>query len=207
MRWHSTTEALRKYPAIRKRFKSPQPPEVEAGATSSQEENPEELIVAYSGNWATEDLLSGVGSVVMGMVLWSASMAFGAVHASAWNDFFPTKTESWMWRCSSVYISFSGLLWSVINLLAHTSEPFDRDWNSVVRPYMPWTNSVAIGALCTGYGALYIFLLDDSLLLKHLSFPRGWLTGTLHGPGYSTVVKNIVTIYLFIIRFPHCGNA
>ena len=61
----------------------------------------------------------------MGMVLWSASMAFGGIHAAAWDAYFPSKVESRMWRISSVYVSSSGLLWCIINMLAKVSKPFD----------------------------------------------------------------------------------
>ena len=63
----------------------------------------EELVVPRVQNWPLDDLLRNVDGLVVGMVLWLACLAYGAVHLSAWNNHFPTEVEKWLWRLSSLY--------------------------------------------------------------------------------------------------------
>ena len=156
-RWVLAAEALRKHPAIRKRF---QPTEVKhAGnrALCLQEKHPEELVTFNSGNWTTKGLLPGMGGLLMGIVLWFASMGYGAVHAAAWNNYYPSIAEKWLWRTSSIYIMVCGLFWTLINLAAQASQKFDRYWESVRRPTAPWINSVPLGILFLACGTAYAF--------------------------------------------------
>ncbi|KAL8683293.1 MAG: hypothetical protein Q9224_006696 [Gallowayella concinna] len=41
----------------------------------------EELVDDTTGNWATDNMLRAMNGFVMGLVVWSASMAYGGVHA------------------------------------------------------------------------------------------------------------------------------
>ena len=157
LRWGLAAEAFCKYPAIRRRFQCVDSADTKKEVQCLREIHPKELVTEYSGNWSTEGLLSGVGGLVMGVVLWSASMAFGAVHAAAWNDYFPTSVEAWMWRSSSIYIVASGFLWSMINLCAKLSKPFDDRWNQMRLSSAPWINSTTLAIICFGFGAACAF--------------------------------------------------
>ena len=110
-----------------------------------------------STNWSGESLPPGEFGLVMGMVLWSASMAFGGIYAAAWDNYFPSKVESRMWRISSVYISSSGLQWCIINMLSKVSKPFDDYWNRTVLPHPPFARSKALVVCYAVCGALYLF--------------------------------------------------
>lgn len=78
--------------------------------TFLQERQPEELVEEHCRNRSTKGLVPGDYGLVMGMALWFASMAFGGIHAAAWYDYFPSAIESWLWRISAVYITWSGLV-------------------------------------------------------------------------------------------------
>lgn len=159
LRWCLAAEAISKYPAIKQRFKTIAFTHVEGNqATYLQEERPEELLVTCSTNWSTEGLLPGQFGLVMGMVLWSVSMVFGGIHAAAWATYFPSKVESKMWRFSSLYISSSGLVWCIINMLAKLWKPVDDYWTRTVLPHPPIAKSIPIVACCVVCGVMYILV-------------------------------------------------
>ena len=159
LRWCLAAEAMVKYPAIKQRFKTIAFTDIEGNQTTClQEEQPEELLVTCSTNWSRKGLLPGQFGLVTGMVLWSVSMAYGGIHASAWDTFFPSKVESKMWRFSSLYISSSGLLWCIINMLAELWKPFDDYWNRTVLPHPPFDKSIPLVACCAVWRAMYILV-------------------------------------------------
>ena len=159
LRWCLAAEAIIKYPAIRNRFKTTAFTDSEGNQTTYlQEEQPEELLVTCSTNWSREGLLPGQFGLVMGMVLWSVSVAYGGIHTAAWDTYFPSKVESKMWRFSALYISSSGLLWCIINMLAKLWKPFDEYWNRTVLPHPPFAKSIPLVACCAVCGAMYVLV-------------------------------------------------
>lgn len=48
-----------------------------------------------------------------------APIFYGLVHFLGWGGRFPTRAERLLWRTSSVIVTFSGLLWVSLSLLAH----------------------------------------------------------------------------------------
>lgn len=156
--WCLAAEAVRSYPAIQRRFNSIEYKDpVGNPLTFLQESQPEELLEENSSNWSTRGLLPGDYGLLMGIALWFASMTFGGIHAAAWNDYFPSEVESWMWRCSAVYIIWSGLVWLLINLVAQMSTPFDDYWNRIRLPHAPFVNSKPLVLVCLFCGFLYTF--------------------------------------------------
>lgn len=125
--------------------------------TCLQEIEPEELVEEHCGNWSTEGLLRGDDSLVMGMAVWFASMAFGGIHVAAWNEYFPSKVEAWLWQCSAIYILWSGLLWLLINLLARISKPFYDYWDRIRSHQAPFVKSTLLAIVCFFCGCLYAF--------------------------------------------------
>lgn len=157
-RWDLAAEAVDAYPAIRQRFKEMNYAGVDGEAsTCLQEEEPEELLVKFSSNWSTVGLLHGEHGLVMGIILWFASMAFGGIHAAAWHNYFPSDAEAWIWRCSATYISWSGLVWLTINLSAKMFKPIDDLWMGQRLSRAPWVRSWLLAILCALCGSLYIF--------------------------------------------------
>lgn len=88
----------------------------------------EELLVRRVQNWPWDDLLRDVGGLVVGLILWLANFAYGAIHAAAWAEHFPTNAEKWLWRARSVYIGFCGGLWTVLNYATLANRPLNEFW-------------------------------------------------------------------------------
>ncbi|KAL8829996.1 MAG: hypothetical protein Q9191_001692 [Dirinaria sp. TL-2023a] len=157
-RWSLAAEAVCIYPSVKRRF-TPINYNDAFGKTKMclEETEPEELVEEHCSNWFTQGLLPGDYGLVMGMALWFASMAFGGIHAVAWHDYFPSQIESWLWRISAIYITWSGLVWLLINLAARISNPFDEYWNSLRLSRPPFVSSTPLAIICFICGALYTF--------------------------------------------------
>lgn len=158
LRWSLAAEAIREYPAIRRRFTSVlQNNDPNESTMYLVELHPEELVQEHCSNWSTAGLEPGDYGLVMGISMWFASMAFAGIHAAAWHSFFPSQTEAWLWRCSAIYIMWSGLVWCLINLVAKVAKPFDDYWNSIRLPYAPFASSTSLVVVCFLCGSLYTF--------------------------------------------------
>jgi hypothetical protein len=93
---------------------------------------------------------------MMGITIWLATIAYGAVHTAAWHDFFPSAFEQWMWRASALYIMWSGLVWLSINVLAQVFPAVDRYWVKALNGHLHWWHYVVLLGLCTICGTCYI---------------------------------------------------
>ena len=93
----------------------------------------------------------------MGIALWFASIAFRGVHTAAWNDYFPSEAESWLWRSSSFYIIASGLIWLCVNFLGQVSHSFHAYWDKVLARRAGWWSYLVVGSLCIVCGLAYGF--------------------------------------------------
>ena len=148
-RWQLAAQVVSQYPAIRSRFEVARHGNVDNNKAITHLEPSinamEDLVVDRVENWPSAGLLGGL---IMGMILWFASMAFGGIHAAAWNGYFPSTVEFWMWRASSVHVVFCGLLWLVINLLAKLSKPIDMFWDRVVALQERRMTFIFLGILC-----------------------------------------------------------
>ena len=139
-RWALATTAIETYPVLR-----------ELNVFHSHYDNrclhfkSEEYLVRRVRNWPSDDLLRDVGGLVVGMILWLACLAYGAVHLSAWNDHFPTVAEQWLWRSSSLYIGFCGGLWIVLNYLAQSFGPLNAFWEKWMDGEGRWWQNLLIG--------------------------------------------------------------
>ncbi|MCJ1241384.1 hypothetical protein MMC14_009389 [Varicellaria rhodocarpa] len=155
-RWTLATEAMHCYEAIGRRVHARQSQEAETKGNWF-EPVVEELLTETAENWPSEGLLRGIGGLVMGMVLWFASMAYGGAHTAAWNDYFPSVTEAWMWRLSSVFIAACGFLWLSINWLARLSSSLNNYWDRVMAREAHWTSYLLLGTICSVCGIAYVF--------------------------------------------------
>lgn len=121
---------------------------------------PEELLVERVQNWPSNDLLRNVGGLMVGMVLWMASLAYGAIHAAAWNEHFPSLAEQWLWRSSAIYIGFCGGLWIILNYITQAYRPLNEFWERWMDGKASWYFNVVIGFL--------VFLCGLSFILARL---------------------------------------
>lgn len=116
----------------------------------------EELVVERPRNWPGDDLVRHMQGHLMGIILWSSSTVYGAIHVAGWNEQFPTIIESWFWRMSGVYIVFSGLLWSFFNLLGHLSGSVWWFWYDILEGTERKRSHILIYVLCCIGGSLYV---------------------------------------------------
>lgn len=147
-------EAIRLYPVLQDHFH----PVSESECAKPTYKVPEvtELVQPYAIDWPNDGLLRRTQSLVMGMVLWGASMAYGGIHVAAWNYFFPTPLEQLFWRMSSVWVTFCAAFWLVTNLLAHVFPLIDRIWNAYNQRTLSILSTVFITTLCVLCGVSYI---------------------------------------------------
>lgn len=155
-RWALVATAIARYPAIASRFRPPRTDVLHPDGPWLQSEI-EDLLVDSASNWPTNELMRSVPSLVMGMVLWFVSTAYGAIHLAAWNDYFPTVAEKWLWRGSAIWMSASGLVWVCINLVAQASSRIDHFWISFLRHQTPWWSYPVVYGLCSICGVAYVF--------------------------------------------------
>ena len=190
IRWRLAADAVRSYPVIRERFGTGTKMAVEDNADDWVQPITEELLTTSVSNWPNEDFLRGTGGLIMGMVLWFASMAFGAVHIAAWNDYFPSKVEALVWRLSAIYIASSGLLWLLINLLAHQFPAIDDYWERVLALRASRVSFVVLGSLCFICGAAYGFARIYLVIEAFISI-RELPSGAYLTPDWTVVIPHL----------------
>ncbi|KAJ5059288.1 hypothetical protein J3E74DRAFT_428874 [Bipolaris maydis] len=139
-------KAIKLYPVLKGHFH----PVFETECSEPSYKIPEvtELVQPYAIDWPNDGLLRRTQSLVMGMVLWGASMAYGGIHVAAWNYFFPTRLEQLFWRMSSVWVTFCVAFWLVTNLLAHVFPLIDRIWNAYNQRTLSILSTAFITTLC-----------------------------------------------------------
>jgi hypothetical protein len=106
--------AINRFPAVSHHLRSHQP-------------DGELVVKTASTNWPGDDLLpTGEGNDDMllycGIIL--ASATYGGLHATAWNEFFPTWQERLLWRISSVIVATTAV--AVVALFILGSIIMDR---------------------------------------------------------------------------------
>ena len=116
----------------------------------------EELVVGSPRNWPGDDLINHMQGHLMGMIMWGSTIVYGAVHLAGWNEQFPSLVELWLWRGSALYVVFSGLLWTLLNLLGHVSGPVWVYWYDFLAGDVRKQGRVLIYVLASIGGALYV---------------------------------------------------
>lgn len=116
----------------------------------------EELVVERPKNWPGDDLMRDMQGHLMGIVLWTVTILYGAVHLAGWNEQFPTSMEQWFWRGSAAYLVFSGLLWSLLNLMGHLSGGVWWFWYDMLAGHGSPRAYFTLLVLCCIGGSLYV---------------------------------------------------
>ncbi|THV97105.1 hypothetical protein D6D26_06835 [Aureobasidium pullulans] len=114
------------------------------------------LVTHTASDWPHDGLVRTTGGLVMGTVLWVASIAFSAVHIAAWNAGFPSEAEAWLWRFSSMFIGFSGLLWAFLHIIAELSASLWWTWYDIMIGEASQVLTMLVTALCSMCGVVYI---------------------------------------------------
>ncbi|KAK5045439.1 hypothetical protein LTR84_009303 [Exophiala bonariae] len=118
---------------------------------------PEQLLVKYSHNWPSDELLRSVDGLVVGMVLWLANFLYGSLHAAAWNDHFPSMLEKWLWRSSAIYIAFCGGLWVILNYMVKSYKRLNEFWEKWMDGEKSWLQNVTLGTIVVICGFSLMF--------------------------------------------------
>ncbi|MCJ1324309.1 hypothetical protein MMC10_000971 [Thelotrema lepadinum] len=188
-RWALAAEAVATYPYI---FDYLVDPKVDKPDSQADYLEPvkKELLVPYSSNHSSEGLIREFNGTVVGTVLWFSCAAFGAIHVAAWDAFFPSKLEMWLWRSSGVFIAFSGLLWLGINGLASMSKRFDTLWESVLAMKAKGWIYGGIGVLSGVCGICFVFSRAYLVLEAFISL-RSLPPGAYETPDWTQVIPHL----------------
>ena len=62
------------------------------------------------------DSANDMKEIVAFIIFCLCALAYGGVHASAWNDYFPTSTERLLWRISAILVAALGIVGMVLIL-------------------------------------------------------------------------------------------
>jgi hypothetical protein len=149
-----------------------------------------ELVQPHSLDWPNAGLLRRTQSLIMGMVLWGASMAYGAIHVAAWHYFFPTPLEQLFWRLSSVWVTFCAAFWLVTNLLAHAFPIIDRVWVTYNERRLGWLGTFVITILCAMCGVTYI-IARGYLVVEAFTSIREVPTDVYRTPSWSQMFPHL----------------
>ena len=113
MRWDLIQMAFRTYPGLfRDRLWFTHDAEDGSRCTHLR---PEALVVDHVQNWPSSELLHGPNKLINGVAFWLVELGYGAFHAAAWDDHFPSAAERWLWRASACFIGFCGAFWVILN--------------------------------------------------------------------------------------------
>lgn len=133
----------------------------------------QDFVTAFASNWPHDGLLRTASGLWIGTCLWLVSIAFGGMHIAAWHASFPTWIEATLWRSTSLYIAFSGLLWAAIHVLALCSARVWWSWYNIMSGDTSRWIKVTMGIICGICGLAYLFsraflIIESFISLRHL---------------------------------------
>lgn len=131
------------------------------------------LVSTTASNWPHDGLLRTTSGLWIGASLWLVSIAFSGVHIAAWHASFPTEIEAWLWRTTSLYVAFSGVLWAGMHILASFSARLWWAWYDVMSGNAARWLKVSLGVVCGICGVAYLFsraylIVESFISLRHL---------------------------------------
>lgn len=157
LRTQLAAQAVRNFEAVRERFTARTTKDENGDGIAWLEPKVEQLVVTTAGDWPSDHYLPGIAGELMGMALWFASMGYGAVHAAAWRDAFPSEAERLIWRFSSVYITCSGALWFAMCMIGYRFPWASAYWDRLIALQGWWFEYAFFGIIATICGVAYIF--------------------------------------------------
>ncbi|KAJ4145385.1 hypothetical protein LMH87_004237 [Akanthomyces muscarius] len=117
---------------------------------------PEQLVARHISNWPSNDLLRNVDGLVVGIILWLANLFYGAFHAAAWNEHFPSSTEKWLWRASAAYIASCGGFWVVLNSAVSRWARLNSFWEKWMDGEKSLLGTMALAAVVVLCGSSFV---------------------------------------------------
>lgn len=149
-------EAVSLYPDLRSKFTQPKGEHQNPAQPAYLIPYAAELVQHHSLNWPNAGLIRRTQSLIMGMTLWGTSMAYGAIHISAWQYFFPTYAEKLLWHLSSGWVTFCAAFWLMIHLLAYYFPAIDNIWVAYNERRLGWLATGVITLLCILCGLSFV---------------------------------------------------
>ena len=150
----------------------------------------EQLVVTTAGDWPSDHYLPGIAGELMGMALWFASMGYGAVHAAAWQEYFPSDAEKFMWRFSSVYITCAGAIWFGACIIGWRFHWASLYWDRFIALQARWYDYAFWGLFATACGLAYVvarlFLVVDAIVSL-----RSMPATAYNTPNWSTLIPHL----------------
>ena len=107
----------------------------------------EQLLASHIQNWPSNDLIRNVDGLVVGKILWLANLCYGAFHAAAWNEHFPSAAEKWLWRGASSYIAFCGGFWVLLNSAVARWKVLNAFWETWMDGKKSLAQSLALSVI------------------------------------------------------------
>lgn len=117
---------------------------------------PEQLVARHISNWPSNDLLRNVEGLVVGIILWLANLFYGAFHAAAWHEHFPSSTEKWLWRASAAYIASCGAFWVLLNSAVSRWARLNSFWEKWMDGEKSRLGTVALAAVVVLCGSSFV---------------------------------------------------
>lgn len=197
-RWKLALSAIEQYPAVRNLLRKPSTehsrryqialanyPEMpekcrvrayaeEVVSTDKdwQECDTHHFVSSTASNWPHDGLLRTTSGLWIGTCLWLVSFAFSGIHVAAWHAPFPTRVEAWLWRSTSLYVAFSGLLWASIHVLASLSARVWWEWYNIMSGDASRWLKVSLGLVCGVCGLAYLFARAYLIIESFMSLRR-----------------------------------
>lgn len=91
-----------------------------------------EVVTDHACNWPAGDLLRGKSDWSIGITLWLVSLLHGAIHTCGWTSFFPSSVDIWLWKIATIYLVFSGFLWSWLSCVRQMAPGLLWSWGDML---------------------------------------------------------------------------
>jgi hypothetical protein len=116
-----------------------------------------------------DDLLDGyVSPVSFALVLAFVSAAYGGLHASAWNNFFPTWHECLMWRISALAVAAAGITVASILLVRKPIESMlewmEEHMDERLKDTLIWAIIITVLMVLLFYCGCRMFLVVEAFI-------------------------------------------
>lgn len=167
-RWRLTAKCLKEHPELWREYEQieswPGPDEQLAVYSYSAHKLDRSFVNRSIPNNPWKDLLDKEkSSHYSNMFSWLSFVIYGAIHAAAWNEDFPTNREQLYWRVSSVCIIGFGLLMPGILLLARLGTLLGRNRGGLLRRILHVL--VAMIGVISFITGIIVYLVSRSFLL------------------------------------------
>lgn len=141
-------------------------------------------------NWPNAGSIPEFQGKIVGMALWFATVTYGVIHISAWNEYFPSVLERWLWRTCAIFLAYSGALWLTINFLGFLSSKFSAAWDLALTGQAHKAVYIILVPVCAVHGIAYafarLFLVVEAIISLRKMPPSMYVT-----PNWPQVIPHL----------------